>query len=50
MQLRTQAEDNGRSFICEANNGLGVTLVANVTLSVMRESWSLLSLSVELWC
>ncbi|XP_069156203.1 nephrin isoform X2 [Procambarus clarkii] len=36
MQLRTQAEDNGRSFICEANNGLGVTLVANVTLSVMH--------------
>nr|XP_045618414.1 nephrin-like [Procambarus clarkii] len=36
LQVSTTAEDNGRSFTCEANNGLGVVLDAKLVLNVLH--------------
>ncbi|KAG7157667.1 Nephrin-like 13 [Homarus americanus] len=36
VSVRTMAEDNGRTFTCEAENGLGVSLSTNVSLNVMH--------------
>ncbi|XP_042886647.1 nephrin-like [Penaeus japonicus] len=36
MAKEVAAEDDGRSFTCEAENGLGVTVSNNVTVNVLR--------------
>ncbi|XP_037789244.1 nephrin-like [Penaeus monodon] len=37
LEVRPRGEDNGRVFTCEADNGLGASVAANITLSVLRE-------------
>ncbi|KAG7171408.1 Nephrin-like 18, partial [Homarus americanus] len=37
MQLRTTAGDNGKMFLCEADNGLGPAVHTTLTLHVLRE-------------
>ncbi|ROT85997.1 putative nephrin, partial [Penaeus vannamei] len=37
MVKELAAEDDGRSFTCDAENGLGVTVSNNVTVNVLRE-------------
>ncbi|XP_071536670.1 nephrin-like [Panulirus ornatus] len=36
LKILTRPQDNGRTFTCEADNGLGVTVAANVTLNVLH--------------
>ncbi|XP_037789313.1 nephrin-like [Penaeus monodon] len=36
LKVTASARDNGRRFTCEADNGLGVLVTANVTLDVLR--------------
>lgn len=38
MKVRATRGDSGRVFSCDAHNGLGITLNANVTLNVVCES------------
>ncbi|XP_042866258.1 nephrin-like [Penaeus japonicus] len=36
LKVKASPEDNGRRYTCEADNGLGVVVAANVTLSVLH--------------
>ncbi|XP_064104302.1 sialic acid-binding Ig-like lectin 12 [Macrobrachium nipponense] len=37
LEVRALIEDNQRTYICDATNGLGVTVTSNVTLNVLHE-------------
>ncbi|XP_064104227.1 nephrin-like [Macrobrachium nipponense] len=37
LEVRALIEDNQRTYICDATNGLGVTVTTNVTLNVLHE-------------